>query len=67
MILGKMLKDLLHREDVHLLVQRRPQNSSQGWEHLAHEYRLRDLRGQPGEEKALGRSHCSLPVPEGGL
>ena len=22
---------------------------------------------QPGEEKALGRSYCSLPVPEGGL
>ena len=38
-----------------------------GMEHLSYEERLRVEAVQPGEEKALGRSYSSLPLPEGGL
>jgi len=36
-----------------------------GLEHLCCEERLRAGAVQPGEEKAAGRPHSSLPVPEG--
>jgi len=44
-------------------VEKRVMNLIRGLEHLSREERWR----QPGEEKVLGRPHCSLPVLQGGL
>jgi len=49
------------------LVQKRATKMIRGLEHLSCEERLRTGAVQPGEEKALGRPHNSLPVSEGGL
>ena len=56
-----------HRRDVDLLehVQRRTTKMIQGREHLPCEHRLRAGAVQPGEEKALERSHSGLPASKG--
>ncbi|PKU34168.1 hypothetical protein llap_15528 [Limosa lapponica baueri] len=58
-----------HRKDMDLLerVQWRATEMIRGLEHLSYEDRLRAGVVQPGEEKAPGRPHSSLPISEGSL
>jgi len=58
-----------HREDIELLEQdqRRATKIIRGMEHLSTGKVERVGAVQPGEEKAVGRSYCSLSVLKGGL
>ena len=58
-----------HRKDVDLLEQdqRRATKIIRGMEHLSTGKVERVGAVQPGEEKAVGRSYCSLSVLKGGL
>jgi len=65
------LWSLQHRKDMDLLerVQRRDTKMIQGLEHLSYKKERAERVGavQHGEEKAAGRSDCSLSVVKGGL
>ncbi|KAK4812679.1 hypothetical protein QYF61_012189 [Mycteria americana] len=58
-----------HKKDMELVerVQRRATKMILGLESLSYEGRLRVGVVQPGEEKAAGRPHSSLPGLQGGL